>query len=71
MKREQLEQAALDNVCPCWTYELRDSLDSVTDEQLRGVIADSLYFHRQAHAMQPDHETLEDELATCPDYKGV
>jgi len=66
--RETLEAQSLENICPCYTYELRDTIDSLTDDELRAIIADSLQGHKWAHENQPEYDTLTEELATCSEY---
>jgi hypothetical protein len=68
MNREDLEKRALEVVCPCWTYDLRDMIDATEDEDLRKVIAYPAWFHIQNQIFNPlSAAEFIEEMATCPD----
>ena len=41
--RELLEQTALQEVCPCLYYDLADTIEITTDDELRSIIAGDIH----------------------------
>lgn len=65
--REDLETQAQQAICPCWHYELANSMDETTDIELEKIVADGQYVHKiQYYDGQITREELDEELAQCP-----
>lgn len=45
MKREDLEQQALQSVCACYHYHLADTVSETPDDELKEIIEDSYALH--------------------------
>lgn len=66
--RQLLERNALDNVCACWFFDLRDEIGEADDETLRAVAEDSQYLHKQNQKHNPVSDAeFQVELMSCPD----
>lgn len=67
--REVLEAKALESVCPCYFYELRNDIQDLDDDFLNLIVADGMtgHYENQKHEPVPDDEYLE-ELRSCPSY---
>jgi redox-regulated HSP33 family molecular chaperone len=66
MTRETLEQEALKAVCSCWVYDLQNELETVPDEELRNIIKDPQFLHKQNQIHNPvSEEEYQEELKEC------
>lgn len=44
--RATLQQEAKHSVCSCWYYDLANSIEDMTDEELKAVISDPYHIHK-------------------------
>lgn len=70
--REELEQAALKSVCPCFYYDLINEIDSTDDYSLQAVIEKPFIYHYISEAGNPGPiDEFVELLKECPDFEEV
>jgi hypothetical protein len=67
--REDLEKAAQSNVCTCFHFDLADTIEEVSDEDLQHIIDDPMaaHYHQQYHQPVSVDEFIE-ALQECTSY---
>ena len=71
LNREELEAKALESICPCFVYGLRNDLNYVDDSVLQEIIVDGMWSHHENQKHDPlSEEEFAEELRQCPSYQG-
>lgn len=62
MISETLKAQALKNVCACYYYDLANSIDEASEQDLKDMIADPFYCH-------VINEDTPEDMEDCPEYR--
>lgn len=66
LTRDDLEKQAKHEVCSCWYYDLADSVDAVSDEELQKFIDIPMYGHLQNQIENPvSADEFMEEITNC------
>jgi len=69
MNRQELQHEALQNVCPCFYYDMADTIDEMPDDLLHRIVDIGWWAHVEQELQQPvDIDEFYDLLADCPDF---
>lgn len=72
LNREELETKALESVCPCYFYELRNDVQLIDSADLEAIVADGMICHHENQKHNPvSEEEFQEELRQCPSWSEV
>ena len=69
MRRQELENKAIERVCSCYYYELKDSIDAMSEEELQRIIDRPFWGHIDDELNNPTGDLYE-ALSNCTQFTG-